>query len=107
MNYPPGWPKCVSCDLPALDGHLTCGNAACDERHARMAKLLQHFARGDRVRAVMDLYFAHDASEVAEGSLGTVEEAAHLGVAALVRVHWDGLGRAQVTSGDLLEKLPE
>lgn len=30
-NYPPGWPECPSCGLPALDGHITCGQAGCDE----------------------------------------------------------------------------
>ena len=26
--YPEGWPKC-DCGRPVLDGHLTCGDAAC------------------------------------------------------------------------------
>lgn len=31
LGYPPDWPKCPSCGLPALDGHITCGKAECDE----------------------------------------------------------------------------
>jgi hypothetical protein len=27
--YPPNWPKCPACGEPALDGHITCGQAAC------------------------------------------------------------------------------
>jgi hypothetical protein len=30
-GYPPDWPKCPSCGEPALDGHITCGKATCDE----------------------------------------------------------------------------
>lgn len=32
--YPPGWPAC-GCGAPALDGHLTCGQLACNEAAAR------------------------------------------------------------------------
>jgi hypothetical protein len=30
-EYPAGWPACPGCGQPALDGHITCGNVACDE----------------------------------------------------------------------------
>ena len=33
--YPVGWPRCVSCGEPALDGHLTCGRVECNEGRAR------------------------------------------------------------------------
>jgi hypothetical protein len=33
--YPKDWPKCVRCDDDALDGHLTCGRAECNESRAR------------------------------------------------------------------------
>ena len=29
--YPRDWPDCPGCGRPALDGHITCGEAACDE----------------------------------------------------------------------------
>jgi len=29
--YPPGWPLCPVCGRPALDGHITCGRAECNE----------------------------------------------------------------------------
>jgi hypothetical protein len=32
--YPADWPKCA-CGKPVLDGHLTCGEAQCDEALAR------------------------------------------------------------------------
>lgn len=35
LGYPPDWPKCVFCDAPAMDGHLTCGRASCNESGAR------------------------------------------------------------------------
>ncbi len=34
-SYPADWPRCVSCGQPALDGHLTCGLAGCNEGNAR------------------------------------------------------------------------
>ena len=34
-GYPAGWPACIFCGEPALDGHLTCGCVACDEAAAR------------------------------------------------------------------------
>lgn len=37
--YPPGWPKCWFCDLPAMDGHLTCGRLTCPEHDARLAQI--------------------------------------------------------------------
>ena len=33
--YPNNWPRCVSCGDFALDGHLTCGRAGCDEGGSR------------------------------------------------------------------------
>lgn len=30
-GYPPDWPRCPGCGKPALDGHITCGDARCDE----------------------------------------------------------------------------
>lgn len=35
MTYPSTWPKCMLCDRPRLDGHLTCGAASCSESQAR------------------------------------------------------------------------
>lgn len=34
-GYPEDWPTCLFCDLPAMDGHLTCGRATCNEGSAR------------------------------------------------------------------------
>lgn len=34
-TYPAHWPKCPSCGGPAMDGHITCGRAACDETGER------------------------------------------------------------------------
>jgi hypothetical protein len=34
-GYPEGWPRCVSCGDEAMDGHLTCGRANCNEGPAR------------------------------------------------------------------------
>lgn len=34
-GYPPGWPRCPGCGRPALDGHITCGNAVCNESERR------------------------------------------------------------------------
>jgi hypothetical protein len=33
--YPATWPRCQACGQRALDGHITCGNARCDERSWR------------------------------------------------------------------------
>ena len=33
--YPANWPRCLSCGDFALDGHITCGRAECDESGAR------------------------------------------------------------------------
>lgn len=34
-GHPAGWPACPGCGRPALDGHITCGNAACAEGDRR------------------------------------------------------------------------
>jgi len=31
LGYPADWPRCPGCGEPALDGHITCGKAECDE----------------------------------------------------------------------------
>jgi hypothetical protein len=31
LVYPDGWPRCPSCGDPVLDGHITCGDARCNE----------------------------------------------------------------------------
>jgi hypothetical protein len=31
MTYSPDWPRCPVCGEYALDGHITCGKADCDE----------------------------------------------------------------------------
>jgi hypothetical protein len=38
LFYAEDLPVC-SCGLPVLDGHLTCGQAKCDEQEARYAKV--------------------------------------------------------------------
>jgi hypothetical protein len=30
-GYPLDWPRCPSCNRPALDGYLTCGDVRCSE----------------------------------------------------------------------------
>jgi hypothetical protein len=30
-GYPKDWPHCPGCGRPAMDGHITCGRAECDE----------------------------------------------------------------------------
>jgi hypothetical protein len=34
-GYPEGWLRCPGCGKPALDGHITCGDARCDEGSRR------------------------------------------------------------------------
>ena len=41
--YPPNWPRCVRCDDFAMDGHLTCGRAECDESKARDERSSRRF----------------------------------------------------------------
>jgi hypothetical protein len=57
-DYPTTWPRCPSCGKPALDGHLTCGAAACNEGEARRleerrwrlrTRLAQMVAEGPRL----------------------------------------------------------
>ena len=36
--YPANWPRCPNCGQPAVDGHITCGRAQCDEGGARRAR---------------------------------------------------------------------
>lgn len=39
-TYPTNWPMCPGCGKPAMDGHITCGEAKCAEgaqRDKRMA----------------------------------------------------------------------
>jgi hypothetical protein len=37
--YPPNWPKCPVCGGDALDGKVTCGRAACQDRVQRVQRL--------------------------------------------------------------------
>lgn len=34
-GYPDNWPRCTFCELPAMDGHLTCGRSSCNESQGR------------------------------------------------------------------------
>jgi hypothetical protein len=34
-GYPAGWPTCPGCAMPALDGHITCGDVGCNEAGRR------------------------------------------------------------------------
>lgn len=33
--YPADWPRCPGCGQPAMDGHITCGDARCGEGERR------------------------------------------------------------------------
>lgn len=33
--HPANWPRCPGCGLPAMDGHITCGERDCDEAGRR------------------------------------------------------------------------
>jgi len=57
MTYPSEWPRCPSCGDFALDGHLTCGRATCDERAARDSRVLNQWVafNGDAGRTVVDV----------------------------------------------------
>jgi hypothetical protein len=37
-EYPGDWPCCPACGRPALDGHITCGRAECNEAEQRGIK---------------------------------------------------------------------
>jgi hypothetical protein len=39
--YPPDWPQCPGCGLPALDGHITCGQVECNEAGRRAAAAIR------------------------------------------------------------------
>lgn len=43
--YPSDWPSCPGCGRPAMDGHITCGSASCDEGGARAARAAAPAAR--------------------------------------------------------------
>ena len=52
MYYPDGWPQCA-CGAPVLDGHLTCGQATCQEggaRHVRERAIVEMTRRLDALR---------------------------------------------------------
>ena len=34
-SFPDNWPRCPVCGFPALDGHITCGSANCNEGEQR------------------------------------------------------------------------
>jgi hypothetical protein len=35
MKYPNDWARCPVCDMPSLDGHITCGDVRCNEGEER------------------------------------------------------------------------
>lgn len=39
--YPGDWPACPACGKPALDGHVSCGEAGCDELKLRRERGVQ------------------------------------------------------------------
>jgi hypothetical protein len=43
--YPDDWPRCPGCGDFALDGHITCGRAQCNERGQRDAQADAYRAR--------------------------------------------------------------
>jgi hypothetical protein len=43
QGYPPDWPRCPACDDFALDGHITCGRAECDESGQREIRALSAY----------------------------------------------------------------
>jgi len=42
--YPRNWPRCPSCERPALDGHITCGDVRCDESGQRDKRAAEYRA---------------------------------------------------------------
>lgn len=50
--YPAGWPRCPVCGEPALDGHITCGAAACNESRERRRKADAAGGRAPRFLAI-------------------------------------------------------
>jgi hypothetical protein len=41
--YPRDWPRCPACGREALDGHITCGRAACSEAEQRVRLIPRPF----------------------------------------------------------------
>lgn len=60
----------------------------------RLRRLAQRFRPGERVRAVETIFFLNVNDEIAEGTVGYVQQTHVLGCAPLVTVAWDGRGRA-------------
>lgn len=58
----------------------------------RLARLLQTFRPGERVRAVETIVLG-TGEEVAEGTLGNIQQTNVHGCSPLVTVAWDGRGR--------------
>jgi hypothetical protein len=52
-------------------------------------RILQRFATGDRVRAVLTIFYARPEATIDEGELGTVTGLSFCGVDAVVDVRWD------------------
>lgn len=53
--YPKNWPRCIVCDDYALDGHITCGRAECNESRRR--------AERAHVNARLNMISAKDAQK--------------------------------------------
>lgn len=51
--YPADWPKCLFCELPALDGHFTCGRITCPEDEARLMVRAASLEPDDTKRAAV------------------------------------------------------
>lgn len=43
MSYPDDWPMCPVCGELALDGHITCGKAQCNEGEQRRKRDAEYF----------------------------------------------------------------
>lgn len=101
---------CVVCGDKAIDGKSTCGRDACafEARRRRghfatnVSRLLEAYDRGERVRAVLCIVDIHTGAEVAEGTIGVIEEPRARGCMGLARIAWDG-GACFTTSTDNVE----
>jgi hypothetical protein len=52
IGYPDDWPLCPVCEEPALDGHITCGSANCNEGEERRKRADAYAVNRAKIKAV-------------------------------------------------------
>jgi hypothetical protein len=88
----------------AVGGRALKGDGVTDDAPA-LQRLLRPWEAGERCRAVMPIFYAHNGVEIDEGGCGVVV-ATRPDVSAILMIRWEGREDLLATSADAVEPDP-